>query len=99
MTRNDDTYTIAPSAENAAIAAFDAWKSEQNAGGANITGNWDDTDATVAMRSSMRCATIMGVNEFNLPALSRTPEDAPENVDPDQIALVSSMVMEFIRRA
>ncbi len=45
VTRNDDTYTIAPSAENAAIAAFDAWKAEQNAGGANITGNWNDTDA------------------------------------------------------
>ena len=61
--------------------------------------DWSSTDATPAMRSSMRCATIMGVNEFSLPALSRTPEDAPENVDPEQIALVSSMVMEFIRRS
>ena len=61
--------------------------------------DWNSTDATPAMRSSMRCATIMGVNEFGLPALSRTPEDAPENVDTDQISLVSSMVMEVIRRS
>ena len=61
--------------------------------------DWSTTDATPAMRSSMRAATIMGVNEMGLPALSRTPEDAPENIDTDQIALVSSMVTEFIRRS
>ena len=61
--------------------------------------DWNSTDATPAMRSSMRAATIMGVNEFGLPALSRTPEDVPEHVDPNQIELVSSMVMEFIRRS
>lgn len=61
--------------------------------------NWGSTDATPAMRSSMRAATIMGVNEMGLPALSRTSDDVPENVDPEQIALVSTMVTEVIRRS
>ena len=47
----------------------------------------------------MRAATIMGVNGLGLPALSRTPDDVPENVDPGQIALVANMVTEFIRRS
>ena len=39
------TRTIARARDAEAAAAFDAWKAEQNAGGENITGNWDDTDA------------------------------------------------------
>ncbi|MDO5106853.1 MAG: M28 family peptidase, partial [Coriobacteriaceae bacterium] len=61
--------------------------------------DWRSTDATPAMRGSMRAATIMGVNEFGLPALSRTPDDVPENVDLGQASLVASLVTELIRRA
>ena len=61
--------------------------------------DWSSTDATPAMRASMRAATIMGVNELGLPALSRTPDDVPENVDPAQASLVASLVTELIRRA
>ena len=66
---------------------------------AEVPYDWSTTDATPAMRHSMRAATIMGVNELGLPALSRTPDDVPENVDPGQIALVANMVTEFIRRS
>ena len=61
--------------------------------------DWNSTDATPAMRASMRAATIMGVNELGLPALSRTHDDVPENVDPAQASLVASLVTELIRRA
>lgn len=61
--------------------------------------NWDSTDATPAMRMSMRSATIMGVNDLGLPALSHTADDVPENVDPGQAALVATLVTELIRRS
>ncbi|HQE70425.1 MAG TPA: hypothetical protein PK071_04840, partial [Atopobiaceae bacterium] len=60
---------------------------------------WRSTDATPAMRMSMRAATIMGVNDFGLPALSRTADDVPENVDPGQAALVATLITELIRRS
>ena len=44
-TQNGDTYTIARARDAEAAAAFDAWKAEQNAGGANLSGAWDATDA------------------------------------------------------
>ena len=44
-TQNGDTYTIARARDAEAAAAFDAWKAEQNAGGANLSGAWNATDA------------------------------------------------------
>ena len=61
--------------------------------------SWTSTDAWVAMRSSLRALTIMGVDENGLPALSHTPMDAPENVSGDQTTLVAEMVTEAIRRS
>lgn len=61
--------------------------------------DWRSTDATPAMRSSMRAATIMGVSDAGLPALSRTPDDVDDNVDPSQIATVANLVTELIRRS
>ena len=42
--------------------------------------NWDDTDATVAMRSSMRSATIMGIDASGDRAFGRSLKDSMENV-------------------
>lgn len=61
--------------------------------------SWTSTDAWVAMRSSLRALTIMGVDENGLPALSHTPTDVPKNVSGDQTALVTEMVTEAIRRS
>lgn len=63
------------------------------------THSWGDTDATSAMRSSMRSVTIMGMNEFGMPALSGTAQDIRENVDDDQVASVARVVTELIRRS
>lgn len=61
--------------------------------------DWNSTDAHVAMRSSMRSVTLMGVDESGLPALSRTSADVPENVSGDQSAQVAEVVTEMIRRS
>ncbi len=61
--------------------------------------DWADTDASVAMRTSVRAVTIMGMGNNGLPALSRTEQDAPENVDGDQAASVAELVTEMIRRS
>lgn len=61
--------------------------------------DWADTDATPAMRSSLRAVTIMGLDGNGLPALSRTPEDVIENVSGDQAAKVTEVVTEMIRRS
>lgn len=61
--------------------------------------DWNSTDAHVAMRSSMRSVTLMGVDESGLPALSRTTADLPENVSGDQAAQVAEVVTEMIRRS
>jgi hypothetical protein len=63
------------------------------------TYDWADTDASVAMRSSVRAVTVMGIGENGLPALSRTEQDVPENVDGDQAASVAELVTEMIRRS
>lgn len=60
---------------------------------------WGDTDATPAMRSSMRSVTLMGMNEAGMPALSGTPQDLMENVDVEQTAAVARVVTELIRRS
>lgn len=61
--------------------------------------DWMSTDATPAMRSSMRSVTVMGLGENGLPALSRTPDDVAENVSGDQAAAVTEIVTEMIRRS
>lgn len=63
------------------------------------TYDWADTDASVAMRTSVRAVTVMGMGENGLPALSRTEQDVPENVDGDQAASVAELVTEMIRRS
>ena len=63
------------------------------------THDWADTDATPAMRSSLRAVTVMGLDDNGLPALSRTPEDTMENVSGDQAAQVAAVVTEMIRRS
>jgi hypothetical protein len=61
--------------------------------------DWVDTDASVAMRASVRAVTVMGLGDNGLPALSRTEQDVPENVDGDQAASVTELVTEMIRRS
>ena len=51
------------------------------------------------MRTSVRAVTVMGMGDNGLPALSRTEQDAPENVDGDQAASVAELVTEMIRRS
>lgn len=61
--------------------------------------NWGETDATQVMRASVRGATIMGVSEDGVPALSHTADDIPENVSDLQAADVTELVAELIRRS
>ena len=61
--------------------------------------DWADTDATPAMRRSLRGLTLMGLDANGLPALSKTADDVAENVSGDQAATVASMVTEMIRRS
>ncbi len=63
------------------------------------THDWADTDATPAMRSSLRAVTLMGLDDNGLPALSGTPDDVTENVSGDQAAQVAALVTEMIRRS
>ena len=60
---------------------------------------WGDTDATPAMRKSVRSITIMGCDESGLPAYSRQAQDDLDVIDPKQIALVNDLVSELIRRS
>ena len=61
--------------------------------------DWQTTDATPAMRSSLRSLTIRGVDANGMPALSHTPADVPENVSGDQVTRVTEIVTEMIRRS
>lgn len=61
--------------------------------------DWDDTDATPAMRSRVRAVTIMGVDENGLPALSHSQNDVPDNVNPQQVSAIARLITEAIRRA
>lgn len=61
--------------------------------------DWDETDATAAMRRSVRALTIMGMSEDGIPALSHTAEDEASRVDPRQVSAISALVAELIRRA
>lgn len=61
--------------------------------------DWAKTDATESMLRSMRSATITGLDENGLTALSHTQADVPENVDPAQAVAVTELVTELIRRS
>ena len=61
--------------------------------------NWDETDATPAMQSAMRAATIAGLSSDGSFALSRSEADEPENVNPAQVVDVAEIVAEVIRRS
>lgn len=58
-----------------------------------------DSDALPVMKSSLRAVSLVGLDESGLPALSKTPLDYEENVDVDQIAYVTELLAELIRRA
>ncbi|MEY8437671.1 M28 family peptidase [Atopobiaceae bacterium 24-176] len=60
---------------------------------------WADTDATCAMRASVRSATLMGCDPGEVPSLAHTAENVPQNVKQDQVAQVNLIVSETIRRA
>ena len=56
------------------------------------------TDAYAAMNRSLRALTVGGIEGSGF-ALSHSPEDQPYNVDPDNVAFVSDVVTEVIRRS
>lgn len=58
-----------------------------------------DTDATPAMRASVRAITVTGLSSDGVPAYSHTNEDVIESVDPAQVTDVAELVAELIRRA
>lgn len=60
---------------------------------------WDETDATVAMKSAVRSVTIMGLDDAKMPALSRTKDDHISEIDSRQIESVKQLVIELIRRS
>ena len=51
------------------------------------------------MRRSLRAVTIMGMGDNELPAFSGTAEDVYENVNVGNVADVSALVAEVIRRS
>lgn len=66
---------------------------------AEASHDWGSTDATPAMRRSMRGLTIMGKGENGLPAFSHTAGDVQDNIDAEQVASVANLVAEVIRRS
>ena len=56
------------------------------------------TDAHAAMSMSLRSLTVAGIDGTGF-ALSHTEEDQPYNVEPENVALVSDVVTEVIRRS
>lgn len=60
---------------------------------------WDETDAAAAMRSRVRAVSLVGLGEYDQKALSRTRDDVPDNVNPEQVSDVVRLVCEAIRRA
>lgn len=64
-----------------------------------ISRSWENTDATCAMRESVRSATLMGVADGGLQAYAKTMDDTRENIDDDQIDDVVTLVTELIRRS
>lgn len=60
---------------------------------------WGSTDATPSMRAHVRSVTITGVDPSGMKALSGTPADVIERVNPAQAAQVATLVTEMIRRS
>lgn len=60
---------------------------------------WGSTDATPSMRAHVRSITISGVDPSGMKALSGTPADVIERVNPAQAAQVAALVTEMIRRS
>lgn len=60
---------------------------------------WGSTDATPSMRAHVRSITITGVDPSGMKALSGTPADVIERVNPAQAAQVATLVTEMIRRS
>ena len=60
---------------------------------------FDDTDATPAMRSSVRAVTISGLGTAGVPAYSHTLADVTEVVDVRQVEQAAELVAEVIRRS
>ena len=56
------------------------------------------TDAHVVMESSLRALTVAGVDGPRI-ACTRTDDDLPHNIQPENIAMVSEVVAEVIRRS
>jgi hypothetical protein len=61
--------------------------------------NWDSTDATPALRASMRAATICGLTQDGEMAFSQTPEGESTNINASQVVSVAELVAEVIRRS
>lgn len=61
--------------------------------------DYAQTDATEAMRSSVRSLTLMGLDANGLPAFRGTNEDVAGNIDDKQVKQVAQLVSEVIRRA
>ena len=61
--------------------------------------DWTETDAATAMKARVRSATIVGLDDSDLPALSHTVDDVPENVSPKQVYDVVRIITEVIRRS
>ncbi len=61
--------------------------------------DYAQTDATEAMRGSVRSLTLMGLDANGLPAFRGTNEDVAENIDDKQVKQVAQLVSEVIRRA
>ena len=57
-----------------------------------------DRDVQVDIEASRRALTIAGVDGTRL-ACARTEDDLPHNVNPTNIATVSEVVTEVIRRS
>jgi len=58
-----------------------------------------DTDATPAMRSSVRAVTLSGIGEDGIPVPAHSLEDTHDAVDLDQIQSVVELIAESIRRS
>lgn len=60
---------------------------------------WEETEGTPAIQKSVRVTTLMGMDKNGLPASSHTSKDEPEYLDDRQIANVTDIVAEMIRRS
>lgn len=64
-----------------------------------VNHNHASTDATEAMKTSMRSITLMGCDENGVCALRGTEDDVKEALIPSQAERVTNMVCELIRKS